>query len=75
MATHKNVDIVYIPTHENPLGVSHGNLNMTIAPYRYTLKRTAQLWGSIGLCSVSSDNFFAVTYTCLSLVLAVDFCY
>ena len=38
-------------------------------------KRTAQLWGSIGLCSVSSDNFFAVTYTCLSLVLAVDFCY
>ena len=27
------------------------------------------------LCSVSSDNFFVVTYTCLSLVLTIDFCY
>ena len=65
MATHKNVDIVQIPTHEHPLGVSHGNLNMAIAPYRYTLKRTAKLWDSLGFCSVSSDNFslfFSVDY-------------
>ena len=48
---------------------------MAIAPYRYTLKRTAKLWGSLGFCSVSSDNFFVVTYTCLSLVLIIDFCY
>ena len=64
-----------IPTHEHPLGASHGNLNMAIAPYRYTLKRTAKLWGSLGFCSVSSDNFFVVTCTCLSLVLTIDFCY
>ena len=32
-------------------------------------------WGSLGFCSVSSDNFFVVTYTCLSLVLTVDFFY
>ena len=32
-------------------------------------------WGSLGFCSVSSDNFFVVTYTCLSLVLTIDFCY
>ena len=75
MATHKNVDIVQIPTHEHPLGVSHGNLNMAITPYRYTLKMTTKLWGSLGFCSVSSDNFFVVTYTCLSLVLTIDFCY
>ena len=31
--------------------------------------------GSLGLCSVSSDSFFVVTYTCLSLVLAIDLCY
>ena len=48
---------------------------MAIAPYRYTLKRTAKLWGSLGFCSVFSDNFFVVTYTCLSLVLTIDFCY
>ena len=48
---------------------------MAIAPYRYTLKRTAKLWGSLVFCSVSSDNFFVVTYTCLSLVLTIDFCY
>ena len=47
MATHKNVDIVYTPTHEHPLGVSHGNLNMARAPYRYTLRRTPKLWGSV----------------------------
>ena len=75
MATHKNVDIVYIPTHEHPLDVSNGNLNMVIAPYRYTLKRTAEPWGSLGFCSVSSDIFFVVTCTCLSLVLTIDFCY
>ena len=57
------------------MGVSHGNLNVDIAPYRYTLKGTAKLWGSLGFCSVSSDNFFVVTYTCLSLVLTIDFCY
>ena len=48
---------------------------MAIVPYRYTLKRTAKLWGSLGFCSVSSDNFFLVTYTCLSFVLTIDFCY
>ena len=35
-----------IPTHEHPLGISHGNLNMAIVPYRDTLKRTAKLWGT-----------------------------
>ena len=40
-----------------------------IAPYRYTLKRTAKLWGLLGSCSVSSDDFFVVTYTCLSWLL------
>ena len=50
-------------------------MKMAKAPYRYTLKKTAKLWGSLGLCSVSSDNFFVVTYTCLSLVLTIDFCY
>ena len=48
---------------------------MAIAPYRYTLKKTAKLWGSLGFFSVSSDNFLVVTYTCLSLVLTIDFCY
>ena len=57
------------------MGVFHGNLNMAIAPYRYTLKRSAKLWGSLGFCSVASDNFFIVTYACLSLLLAIDFCY
>ena len=33
------------------------------------------VWGSLGLCSVFSDNIFVATYTCLSLVLAIDFCY
>ena len=32
-------------------------------------------WGSLGFCSVFSDNFFVVTYTCLYLVLTIDFCY
>ena len=32
-------------------------------------------WGSLGFCSVFSDNFFVVTYTYLSLVLSNDFCY
>ena len=63
------------PTHELPLGVSHGKLNMAIASYRFTFKRTAKLWGSQGFCSVSSDNFFVVTFTCLSLGLTIDFCY
>ena len=48
---------------------------MAIAPYRYTLKRTAKPWGSLSFCPVFSDNFFVVTYTCLSLVLTIDFCY
>ena len=29
---YKNVDIMLIPTHEHPLGVSHGNLNMAMVP-------------------------------------------
>ena len=29
-------------------------------------------WGSV---QFFSDNFFVVTYTCLSLVLTIDFCY
>ena len=49
--------------------VSYGNLNMAIAPDRYTLERTTKLWVSLGFCSVSSDNFFVVTYTCLSCLL------
>ena len=32
-------------------------------------------WGSLGSCSVFSDNFFVARYTCLSLVLTTDFCY
>ena len=32
-------------------------------------------WGSLGFCSGFSDNFFVVTYTYLSLVLTIDFCY
>ena len=32
-------------------------------------------WVSLGFCSIFSDNFFVVTYTCLSLVLTIDFCY
>ena len=32
-------------------------------------------WDSFGFCSVCSDNFFVVTYTCPSLVLAINFCY
>ena len=48
---------------------------MAIVPYRYTLKRTAKLWGSLGFCSFSSDNFFVVTYTFFSLVLTFDFWY
>ena len=31
--------------------------------------------GSLGFCSVFSNNFFVVTYIYLSLVLAIDFCY
>ena len=31
--------------------------------------------GSLGFCSVSSDNVYVVTYTCLSLVLTIDFRY
>ena len=34
-----------------------------------------EIQGSLGFCSVSSDNFSVVTYTCLSLVLTIDFCY
>ena len=33
------------------------------------------VWGSLGFCSVFSNNFFVVTYTCLSLLLTIDFCY
>ena len=29
-------------------------------------------WGSV---QFFSDNFFVVTYTCLSLVLTIDFCH
>ena len=54
--------------------IYRGNLSMCMAPYRYTLKKIAKRWQSrnvitsIGLgftifCSVSSDNFFIVTYT------------
>ena len=68
------------------MDVSCDNLNMTTAPYRYTSKRIAKHgdprtillqwgWGSLGSCSVFLDYFFVVTYTCLSLVLTIDFCY
>ena len=33
------------------------------------------IWGSLGFCSVFSNNFFVATYTCLSLLLTIDFCY
>ena len=32
-------------------------------------------WGSLGFCSVFSDNFFVVRYTYLSLVLTIGFYY
>ena len=32
-------------------------------------------WGSLGFSSVFSDDFFVVTYSFLSLVLTIDFCY
>ena len=32
-------------------------------------------WGLLGFCSIFSDNFFVITYTCLSSVLTIDFCY
>ena len=67
------------------MDVSRGSLNMAMAPHRYTSKRIAERWrsnnvitsmglGSVGFCSVSSESFFVVTCTCLSLVLAFDFC-
>ena len=46
IATQKNVHIVYIPSHERPFDVSCGNLDMAMAPYRYTLKRIAKRWRS-----------------------------
>ena len=68
------------------MDISRGNLNMAMVPYRYTLKRIAKQWrskniinsmssGFIIFCSVSSDNFFVVIYTFLSLVLTMDFYY
>ena len=53
-----------------------------MAPYRYTLKRTAKQWRSKNVmtsmllgftifCSVSSDKILVVIYTFLSLVLTV----
>ena len=38
IAIHKNVHIVYITSQKCPLDVSCVNLNMAMAPYRYTLK-------------------------------------
>ena len=32
-------------------------------------------WGSLGFCSISSENFFLIEYGCLSLVLSIDFYY
>ena len=57
---------------------------MAMALYRYTSKKIAKRWQSknvitsVGLgftgvlFSFFSDNFFVVTYTCLSLVLTID---
>ena len=42
IATHKNVNIVQITTHERSLDVSRGNLNMAMARYRYTSERIAK---------------------------------
>ena len=41
------------------MGVSHGNLNMTIAPYRYNLKRTAKLWGSLMAYYIYTTDYIA----------------
>ena len=61
-------------------------LSIAMAPHRYILKRIAKRWRpnnvitSIGLgftifFLVTSDKFFVVIYTFLSLVLTTDFCY
>ena len=44
--------------------LSDGNLRMLLLQWDC---------GSLGFCLVFSDNFFAVTYTCLSLVLTIDY--
>ena len=57
-----------------------------MAPYRYNFKKIAKQWRSKNIItsmelgftifySVSSDNFFVIIYTFLSLVLSIDFCY
>ena len=38
----------------------------------YYFNRVGVHWGSV---QFFSDKFFVVTYTCLSLVLTIDFCY
>ena len=40
-----------------------------------TMVITSMKLGFTIFCSVSSDNFFVVIYTFLSLVLTIDFCY
>ena len=55
------------------MDVSGGNLNMAMAPYRYTSKRIAKLWRSK---NVITSNGFESTgvlfrYTCLSLVMTI----
>ena len=64
------------------MDISRGNLSMVMVPYRYTLKRIAKGWRSKNVvamelgftifCSVSSDNFFSVIYTFLSLWLLIS---
>ena len=67
-------------------GTSRGNLNMAMAPYRYTLQRIAKRWrsrdvitsmvlGFTFFCLLSPDNFFVFIYTFLSIVLDIDFFY
>ena len=74
-------------THKCPLDVSRGNLIIWLWLLTDILQKGLLSdgdprmlllqwgWGSLGFCSVFSDNFFVVTYTCLSLVLTIDFCY
>ena len=84
IATNKNVHIVKIPTLKRLLDVSRGSGSMAMKPDRNTLKRITNgdprilllQWslGSLFLAQFSSDNFFFLVYTFLSLVLTIDFC-
>ena len=71
-----------MPSRKRPLDVSRGNLNIAMAPYRYTFKRIAKRWWSknvitsMGLgftifCLVFSDNLFR--YHIYFFIFSVDY--